>query len=100
MRMNGFGCPDDFLVGSIQLPVSDIISDRTGEQEVILCHDAHLTSQTLNGNILYIVTVNGDGSLLYVIKAADQIDDRCFSGACRPYKCNCFSRFDIKADIV
>ena len=69
------------------------------ENEIILRHDTHLTSQTLDGNLRQIVAVHQNFSLFNVIKTADQIDDRCFSCSGRTDQCDRLTRLYRKADI-
>ncbi len=90
----------DLLVGGIKLSVADIVFDRACKQEVVLCHDPHLAPKAFDGDVFYVIAVNGDVSLLDVIKPADQVYDGGLAGSGRSYKGDGLAGSDVKAYIM
>ena len=75
------GC-DHFLLGCIELAVADVFQNRTGEDEGILQHDAHLAAQGAEGDIADVVTIDFDAAFIDVVEPAQQIDDGRFARTC------------------
>ena len=100
MCMDRFGCRNDLFLCGIQLSVGNILTDCSGEQEIILRHNAHLAAETFDADSLNIVPVNTDNSTLYIVEPADEIDNGCFTGTRRSYQCYCLTGLDMKADII
>ena len=100
MCVNSFGRSNDFFSGGIELSVADIVADRSGEQEIVLRHNPHLLTEAFDRYLPDIVSINPYMAVLNIIEAADQIDNRCFTGTGRSDQRNCFARFDIETHII
>ena len=99
MGINGFGCINHFFVGSFRLSVTDVIANRAGENKGILQNNAQLATQRMQGYIADILSVNIDCSSLWIIEAAEQVDNRALAGSGRPYKSDRISFGDFEIDI-
>jgi hypothetical protein len=51
-------CPDYILVGLFDVAVGDIISHRVIKQDGLLCDNADLPTQRLNGDMADVMAVN------------------------------------------
>ncbi len=100
MCVNGFRGSNDFFFGGIELSVADIVTDCSGEQEIVLRHNPHLLPEAFNRYLPDIVSIDPDLTALNVIKTADQIDNRCFTGTGRTNQGNRFTGFNIKAHVI
>ena len=72
---------------------------RAGEEEVVLGHNAHLRTQTVDGDICQAVAVDADRSRGNVVETADQIDNGRLSSAGRADECDRLTGSRCKADI-
>ena len=66
--LTALGCLDNFLVSGIQSAVTDIVTDRAGEEEIVLCLNAHLCAETFDAHLLNIMVVDKYVALLYIVK--------------------------------
>ena len=83
MYMSRFGCLDDFLIRSVKSAVPDILHNRAVEQPGILKHHAEHLTQFTAVEILYIVSVDLNGSAVYIVEAHQQLDHGRLSGSGR-----------------
>ena len=100
MGMNRFCSGNDFFLCGIELSVRNVVADRAGEEEVVLRHHTPLCAQAVDGDVRQAVAVDADRSRGNVVETADQIDDRCLSGAGRADECDRLARSRCKADIL
>ena len=89
-----------FFIRRVTFSVTDIVGNRTGENEAVLQHNAHLAAQRMQGYVHHAVSVNHHFALFNIIKAADQIDNGCFSRAGRADNGNTFARLCLKTYIL
>ena len=100
MCIDRFGRRDDLLVSGIQLPVTNIVSDRPRKEEIVLRHDTHLPAQALDGHLLHVMAIHRHDPFLHVIEAADQIHNGRFAGSGRPHQCDGLSRSDAEIHVI
>src|SRR5699024_3798462 len=77
---------DALLIGGIQLSVSDIVHDRSGEQVGILQHHSQGPAQIRLLDLVDIDTVVADFSVGDIIEPVDQIGDGGLSGTGGAYE--------------
>ena len=98
--MGKFGCCIDFLIGRIQLTVTDVVTNRSGKQVCILKNDTEGMAQVIFFDLCDIDAIITDLSILDIVETVDQVGDRCLSGSGRTYECKFLTRFCIEADVV
>ncbi len=84
--VDGFCRGDHFLLGGVFSAVTDIFPDRSRKEEGILGHHADLSAQAGEGHLPDVAAVDENRSLCHIVKSADQIYDRCFSGSGGAYQ--------------
>ena len=99
MGMHGLCGGNDFFLRGIELSIRNVVADRAGEEEVVLGHNAHLRTQTVDGDICQAVAVDADRSRSNIVETADQIDNGRLSGAGRADECDRLTGSRCKADI-
>ena len=99
MGMHGLCGGNDFFLRGIELSIRNVVADCAGEEKVVLCHNAHLRTQTVDGDICQAVAVDADRSRGNVVETADQIDNGRLSSAGRADECDCLTGSRCKADI-
>src|SRR5699024_7270318 len=94
-----FGRLHDFLVGSVQVAVSNVFLNGAGEQEHVLGHHADVLPQGIPGQGGDVLAVNGDLPRRHLVEPVDQVAESGFSSAGRPYQSNGFARVDVHGQI-
>ena len=89
-----------FLFLHIILGISDILSDRSFKQPCILKNHTESVAQFFPWHIRDLSSVHFDRSVIYLIKAHQKIDQRCFSRSGRSYYRNFLPRFYRQIDPV
>ena len=79
VRIGQFCGIDTFFIRGIQPPVSNIFPYRAGKKMRILQNHGNILAQNIPLNILYILSVYGDGALINVIESVKQIGHRGFA---------------------
>ncbi|MNP54152.1 hypothetical protein D3C76_1486850 [compost metagenome] len=75
MCIGNFSSTHNFQLCSVRFRISDILSNRTVEQECLLQHYTDLTPKVRLANISDIHPIDGDGTLICVIESANHVDE-------------------------
>src|SRR5207302_8858575 len=67
---------EQLLVGGVGLGEGDVVAERAGKQERLLWHNAELTSERLEGDVVEVVAVDEDAALRRVVEPRHQLRDR------------------------
>src|SRR5205085_1014264 len=79
MSGRSFGSGDDFLVGRVAFPISYIFRDAGVEQHRFLQDDGELAAQVRDSVMAQVNAVQENLALGRIVKAHDQIQQRCFA---------------------
>ncbi len=80
-------CADDtgglfyLRVGGVEATVADVLANAAGEEERVLLHDADLAAQRVLGHMLYVVSIDENGSLLYLVETGEQTGNGCLASS-------------------
>ena len=83
-----------------RLAVLDILPQRDGKQQALLADDADLPPNRFQPHLPQIHAVDQNASLIHVIEAGDQVDERGFARAGRPDNRDDLARRDVQTDVV
>src|SRR5713101_9542704 len=83
-------------IADVLLVQAYIAGDGAGEDERILKHCPDVFAQIVLSNIAHVNTVDKDGTFLYIVKARNEADQRCFTRARCSHKCHSFSRTNLE----
>ena len=72
---------DDLLLRLHDVAVGDVVPDRVVEEDRLLGHDRDLSPERLDGDVADVTAVDRDRPFRHVVKAGDQVDERCLSPA-------------------
>ena len=72
-----------FVLGGIRAAVADIFIHRTGEEKVVLKHDADLLAVEVVIERSQIMAIDADDACRGIIETGEQADERGFSAAAR-----------------
>src|SRR5205085_12131774 len=73
------------LIGCIETPIADVVTDRASKQKRLLQHNSDLTTQRTLRYIPHIMPVNQYCSLLHIIETCQQSSNRTFPGSGWPH---------------
>src|SRR5699024_12251789 len=90
---------DNLIFSCILSSVADIVINTSGEQPCILQYEREQRSQIFPFHIPDINAVNLDGTTLHVVKAEQQIHQRCLSSSCRTDDRHRLAFLDIATDM-
>ena len=71
----------DFLVRRVQPTVANVVPHGTGEEVCVLQHHGERAAQVVLFDLLDVDAVVGDGALLHIVKAVDQVRNGRFARA-------------------
>ena len=94
------GSGDDLLISGFPVAVADIVHNGSGEDEAVLHHDAHLGTQGMDGVLGNVVAINENLPGIYIIEAADQVDNGRFAGSCGAYDGVGFTLLYLEINVV
>ena len=100
VRMHCFGRGHDLLVGGVQLAVTNVLTHVAGENERVLQHDAHLSTQAVQRDGTYVVPVNRNRAFGDIVKTRQQVDNRGFARSCRADQRDGFARLHMQIDQI
>ena len=100
MGAYGFRSQDYFIVRRRPVAVADVIHNRSGENEAVLHHDAHLRAQRMQRHLGDIRIININRSAADIVEAAQQVDNGGFSRASRPYDSEGFAGHGREAHVI
>ncbi len=72
--IGGLGGRDHLGLGGIRAAEEQVLAHRAVEEEDILQDDADLPAQALEGVIVQVAAIQGDGAVGHVVEAGDQAD--------------------------
>ena len=93
------GGPDLFIRG-VQLAVADVVGNGAGEEVGILQDDAQRLPQRVLADLPDVDAVVGDGSLLDVVEAVDEVGDGGLSGAGGAHEGDLLAGLGKEGDVV
>ena len=70
VRLLGSG--GDILIARVGTAIGDVVANSAVKQIHVLLHDANGAAQTLLRHIAHVLSIDGDGTGLYVVKARQQ----------------------------
>ncbi len=88
-----------FFVGRLRTREAYVFQHRSAEQIGILHHRAHVFAQRAQGIFSYVFSVDGHASAVYVVKAAEQVDDGRLSRTRRAHERNRLPRVGAQRKI-
>src|ERR671921_426209 len=90
----GYGL--DLLPARPRPPVGNVLGDRRPEEQGVLRHEGQGVAQGLEGEVLYVFTVDEDPSFLRVVEAGDEARYRGLARAAHPDERDPAPCFDIE----
>ncbi len=90
---------DTLPVGRIELPVTDIVHHRPGEQIHVLQHDPHAPAQIGLTNLVDVDTVVADLAVGDIVETIDQVGDRSLARTGRPDERHLLPRLRIQGNV-
>ena len=99
MSSNHLAGGHDIFSCGIQRVVADIFQYRLGKEERLLQHHAHHIADRLLHHVPYVVAINGDRTLLDIVKTVSQCGNRRLSRPCGANKSNGLTWIGSESDI-
>src|SRR5438270_12677800 len=100
MSGRSFGSSDDFLIGRVAFAISYILRDAGVEQHRFLQDDGELAAQVRDSVMAQINAVQENLALRGIVKAHDQIQQRCFARPGGAYDSYSRTRGDLERKAV
>jgi len=98
--IGGYRGLDNLLAGGVRFSIKKIFNHIVVKQKGVLQHHGDLLPQCIQFDPAQIMTVNGNFSLVGVVKAADEIGDTGFAGAAGADQGHHFPLCHFKGNIV
>ena len=99
MGVGELGCGDDFLVGRIELAVTDVVRNGTGEEMCILKNDTERVTQVVLFDLVNVYAVVTDLAVLDIVEPVDEVRDGSLAGTRRSDESDLLSGLGEKLDI-
>ena len=90
-------CRRNILIGGIGASKSDVLTDRSLEQQRVLQHEAHLIAQRLQSVVADVFAINQNSAAGWIKKPGDEAHESGFAGTGRTDDGHRFPGADAKA---
>src|SRR5438477_12317208 len=89
-------CLAHTLIADTFVMQANIAGYRTGKDEWVLQHSSDVAAQFFLAHLSYVDAINENGSLLHIIEARDQADDRGLACPRCPHQRHSLARSDLQ----
>ena len=87
-------CLLDLGFGGIKATEADIFVDSVVKEEALLSHNSNLLSQGMKRQVAQVMPINAHASLLWIIEAQEQREDRAFTSTTGTNKSDFLTRLN------